>query len=330
MISSIFIRDYVLRKIKGNTRLSSDGTELKVSSIFLERDPKMHMFINLDTGLWQCFKTSKKGNFISLYAKLENIPYKLAYDKFILQAFLAEDSKVKPPEPVVKNEDTSSFKLVTSNTVAQDATTSLAWLCLYERGLWDFEGQERVFYAATDGMFKDRVIIPYDIKGHMTFFQGRALLHGMSPKYLHARSIPVSNVLYPFNYESMEPLFVCEGAFDAITLQNLGFNATTTLSCSVSKTQIEQLKHYQGPIIVAYDADSAGTRGVYRFDDLRRGQRMATIYVAKPKDSKDWNEMYLKMKADKISLTDMRLRIRATIEPIDWFDINQQLDASGG
>ena len=33
------------------------------------------MSINMDTGLWQCFKTGKKGNFISLYSYLENITY---------------------------------------------------------------------------------------------------------------------------------------------------------------------------------------------------------------------------------------------------------------
>lgn len=331
MISSIFIRDYLLKKIKGNTKISSDGSELILPSLFLERDPKRHMSINLDTGLWRCFKTSKQGNFISLYAKLENITYKLAYDKFILESFLAEDEeRSKAPTNPTVEEDTSGFVPMTLDTEPQDATISIAWLYVYERGLWDYLGRERAFYVATKGLYENRLIFPYEIKGNLAFFQARALLYGMQPKYLNSRELPAANVLYPFDYGSTNPLYVCEGVADAITLQNLGFNATTTTSCSVSKTQIMQLKYYQGPIIVAYDADFAGTRGIYKFDSLRRGERMSTIYVAKPKDTKDWNEMYLNMKRYKMPLESMRSTIMATIQPIDWFDINQRLDTSGG
>lgn len=331
MISSIFIRDYLLKKIKGNTKISSDGTELILPSLFLERDPKRHMSINLDTGLWRCFKTSKQGNFISLYAKLENITYKLAYDKFILESFLAEDQEqVNTPVNSTVQEDTSGFVPLTLYTKAQDATVSIAWMYACDRGLWDYLGRERAFYVATKGMYENRIILPYEIKGSLAFFQARALLHGMQPKYLNSRELPAANVLYPFDYGSIDPLYVCEGVADAITLQNLGFNATTTTSCSVSKTQIMQLKYYQGPIVVAYDADSAGTRGIYRFDSLRRSERMPTIHVAKPKDAKDWNEMYLKMKTDQMPLEAMRNTIMGTVQGIDWFDINQHLDASGG
>ena len=74
-----------------------------IPSIFLENDPNRHMSINLDTGLWQCFKSGEKGNFIHLFAKLESLTYKLAYQKFLVDEFFQEESNKVVSEEVSKN-----------------------------------------------------------------------------------------------------------------------------------------------------------------------------------------------------------------------------------
>lgn len=327
MISSSYIREYLLGKFNTNYRISSDDSELIVPSVFLEYDYKRHMSINLDNGLWRCFKTGNKGNFITLYAKLENISYQRAYEKFLIETFLADDEVKKiTPKTVAGDTDKCFFQPVFQHSKPYTVIGSLAWMYLEERGVWDWFGANRTFYASSEGFFRDRVIIPYRIAtGDYMYFQGRALLYGMQPKYLNARNIPSANILYPFEYDSTDPLYICEGAIDAITLQNCGLNATTTISCSVSKAQLDQLKQYRGPIVVCYDNDNAGLHGIKRFDTLRREARMPEISVAVPFGSKDWNDFYLtKCSRRAKCLSDA---IQSATTPYFKFSITRQLDA---
>ena len=95
-ISPKFIRDYCLKKFKGNYKLSSSNTEMIVPSVFVDSRAEQwnrHMSINLNNGLWQCFKSGNNGNFIRLYAKLEKIAYAAAYRNLLFQELLNEKSK---------------------------------------------------------------------------------------------------------------------------------------------------------------------------------------------------------------------------------------------
>ena len=90
-------------------------------------------------------------------------------------------------------------------------------------------------------------------------------------------------------------MVVCEGPFDAISLQIKGVNATCTMGCSVSEHQVEALKDFTGRIIIGYDNDEAGKRGVGKFDYLRRIKRMADVYICHPpSEVKDWNDALMK------------------------------------
>lgn len=258
------------------------------------------MSINLDTGLWQCFKTSSKGNFLKLYAKLENISYYFAYRKFLVEEFFAEEEfrvvkdEVKKGKLVEEiSEEMKHWKPLGAYMEEDDELVLRAKGALLDRGFLDFYD----YYVAVDGNYKNRLIIPYvnnpDLKPF--YFQARALLPGQEPKYLNFRGMKSSSILYPFDYESTQPLYVCEGAFDAISLHACGLNATTTISCHVSKEQIEQLKFYQGPVVVAFDNDKAGRDGLRSFEMQRRRGRLAPInYIFPPKESKDWNDFYVK------------------------------------
>jgi len=324
----------LLQKFTTNYRISSDNSELIVPSIFREHDPKRHMSINMDTGLWRCFKTGNKGNFISLYSQMESIPYKKVYEKFLIESFLHNEQEelnssgisLKPTCISKQDEDYHTFIPLELDQVPEDASISLAWVYLYDRGVWDFEGAERTFYVATEGFFKDRVIIPYNLPNNIKFFQGRALLYDIQPKYLNSRNMKMRSVLYPFKYDSTEPLYVCEGALDAITLQNCGLNATTTMSCHVSKEQMSQLKQYQGPIVVCYDNDRAGLNGIYEFNYARKWERISNLYVSVPPvGCKDWNEFYLSKTNRKPKL--LQEAIRSNTVDCEKFEITLQLSA---
>lgn len=240
------------------------------------------MSINLESGLWRCFKTGYAGNFVKLYSIVERIPYRQAYNKFIYDSFLLE---LNPPPkkdevPATKIDDTSSF------IPASECEEAMKFI--ESRHLQDFK-----FLVALEGFYSGRLVIPY-IKedGSMFYFQARSLSNLCQPKYLNCKDYKSSHILYPFDYDSGSNLFVTEGVFDCLSLKKCGFNATTTISCNVSKEQMQQLKLYQGDIILAYDSDKAGRKGAAKFLRTAKEQKidLRKLRWCSPITCKDWNE----------------------------------------
>lgn len=289
-----------------NYRYQSAGRELSVPSLFIDDDWKRHMNINVETGLWRCFKTGETGNFIKLYSLLENISYRKAQLALIFLEIEDEffsDSPVKETgysEFIKKTEgcvfNTDAWDLVPANfnqeELERDPLLFQAYSYLLSRKVINNR-----FFVCRDGKFKDRLIIPYvnDI-GETYYFNSRALFSNQFPKYLNPSSeegVLPSHILYNYNKLSTKSLIVTEGVFDALVFRMYDKNSTCTQGSYVSKIQIDQLRGYKGDIIVAYDNDDAGLKGLIRFDTARKGAMMPPIKVAVPPNPyKDWNEVH--------------------------------------
>ena len=261
-----------------------------VPSIFLKDDYKRHMSINVENGLWRCFKTGETGNFIKLYVLLERCSYQEAKVKFALEQF-EEGKAFRVPRQNTHIdlrsfdtdiEDAKVFEIVKNHPFAE------------KRMLGDFD-----FMLAKSGPYKGRLIIPFfSRRSKLFYFQARALGDEM-PKYLNCKNLRSSQVLYPFDYTSCEPLYITEGVFDCLSLQAVGLNATTTLSCFTSREQAMQLKDYQGPLVCAFDSDKAGDEGRLKFQDQMHYICKDEIYtISPPKPYKDWNEILVKEGGD--------------------------------
>ena len=306
MLNPQFIKDYVTEKLQYDYRISSNNQELMLPSLFIEGDYKRHMSINLETGLWQCFKTGNTGNFIKLYSLVEGISYKSAESKLLFQGIesgrwdLWEKPKQTHSEPIkTYTLDTSGF--IPINIDSYDENNQLAiraWKFLMDRKLFDLEEySESPYYIAAEGKYRGRLIIPFkDYDGDIFFFQARSLMHGTTPKYLNPSSengIKSSNILYPFDFEA-ENLCICEGPTDAISLNLQGLNATCTVGSTISHVQMQTLREFEGKIILTYDNDEAGIRGIEKLEGLRKKYMMPTFYVCPPPPAyKDWNEAHI-------------------------------------
>lgn len=307
MFSPQFIKDYLAEKLKCDYRISSNNLEMMLPSVYLEHDHKRHMSINLETGLWQCFKTGTSGNFIKLYSILENIPYRSAQSKLLFQGVesgawdLWEDNKVDKPSAYIPSyeADTSSFIPVNVESHASDIPLVVtAWKFLMDRKLFNLEEfVEKPYFVSTHGKYRNRLIIPFkDYDEDIFFFQARTLLGSMNPKYLNPSAedgVKSSNILYPFDFEA-ESLCVCEGPADAISMNLNGLNATCTMGSTISNVQMQALKEFEGTIILAYDNDAAGEKGIQKFESLRKQHLLPTFSVCSPPSPhKDWNEAYM-------------------------------------
>ena len=292
MVSPQFIRDYLLEKFKSNRRISSDSTELIVPSIFIADDWKKHMSINLNTGLFQCFKTGNRGNFVSLYAFLEGKTFSQAHKDLAFKQLENEDKYTEDfIEEPVERVDLTLSEITEHDAISPESHRVRAWTFLQSRKLWD---GKRKFFLSMEGRTSGRLIIPY---GEEIFYYQARTLRDETPKYLNPASSEgwpsSSHVLYDYD-ETADHLVICEGPLDAIALQIQGVNATCTQGCSVSDHQIEQLSTFKGKIIIGYDNDDAGKKGITRFDYLRKLKRMADLYICHPPSRyKDWNEAHI-------------------------------------
>ena len=282
--------------------MSSGDSELIIPSVFIPNDYKRHMSINLETGLWQCFKSGNQGNFIQIYAFLEGVTRNQA-EADILFKELDGDYETSFPQrrqTTLPSRETPTENLYLRSVTVQDYDTEdnlvqKAWNFLYERKLFNLKTEDSHYYVSTKGRYGGRLIIPFHEESELFYFQARTL-EDETPKYLNpSEDWPrPSHILYPFDTEA-DHLVVCEGPLDAISLQIQGVNATCTMGCSVSEYQVEALKEFEGLIIIGYDNDDAGKRGVTKFDYLRRIKRMEDPYICHPPpEVKDWNAAHIR------------------------------------
>lgn len=300
LVNPTYIIEYLKLKFSNDYRLSSDGEEFTLPSIFLENDYKRHMSINTQTGMWQCFKSGNKGNFIHLISILEGVSYKQAYDKVLISSFGIEEKEVSLD--INEDHEELDFRLLIPVHVGSYNNYSdevqEAWNYLYKRKLFDVEDPTKIiYYITTQQKYYGRIIIPFEKNGGMYFFQARAYKEGIYPKYLNppykSDIRKASNILYPFD-ETKDYIVVTEGPIDAISFFLQGINATCTMGSNVSQLQAEQLKHIGCEIILAYDSDESGCRGISKFEKLRKELMMPKFYVALPSGSNDWNQQHAK------------------------------------
>jgi len=271
-----------------------------MESVFVQNDWKKHMSVNIDSGLWQCFKTGRSGNFTRLYAEIEGVPYFRAQRDLIIKnfEFLGEDvPELDRPEQQLELDTSRLIPINLSSANSEDKTELDAWSFLFGRNLFDLKTEEEApFYLCKEGKFTDRVIIPFTSdEGVVYYFQARAL-YDQSPKYLNPSTEIApkpSDILYPYD-ENEKYVVVCEGPLDARALQLQGVNATATIGSSISPRQAEILSTFGGTIILGYDNDPAGKRGIDKFDRTRKEMRMETFEVCPPPSGyKDWNEAHI-------------------------------------
>ena len=293
MVKPHYIIEYLVEKFGQVGRLSASGREFVMPSVIVGNDYKCHLSINVDTGLWQDFKTGDVGNFAKLLTIVENISYEKAKEKIFLLEFEDDGSQsFTPPGPTEEAFPEHLIPVNVNSHSSEDDTLKKAWMLLYERSLFNIDNfDEATYYVATDGKYKDRLIVPFKNENNDIFyFQARALKN-QTPKYLNPMGqVKPSDILYPFD-ESQDYVVICEGPLDAISLQLEGVNATCTMGCVVSETQADILRDFGGKIILGYDNDEAGIRGIEKFENLRKCKIMPEFHVtALPPNCKDWND----------------------------------------
>jgi len=120
-----FLENYLKRKFPQHKYNPSNG-EMQINSVFVE-DRKFKLYINLNKGLYHCFKSGESGNIIWLYAILENKPYKLAERELLIRSLTDNKSEdyVYLKQRLSLTEYTKLFIPLNANTILERELDSI-------------------------------------------------------------------------------------------------------------------------------------------------------------------------------------------------------------
>lgn len=158
--------------------------------------------------------------------------------------------------------------------------------------------------------FYSRLIFPiFDVRDRVIGFGGRVLDKSL-PKYVNSpeNSIYVKGKhLYALNFakkEKLDNIIITEGYMDTIALHKSGFcNTVASLGTALTQAQAKLLKKYTDNIIIAYDADGAGTSATLRGLDILATEKLnVKVLILDKSDVKDPDEYINKYKEERFKL----------------------------
>lgn len=144
--------------------------------------------------------------------------------------------------------------------------------------------------------YKHKIIIPFMSEGRVVFLQGRRTDEGQ-PKYLHIkRPVPLFNADKIAELEKGNKIYIAEGVFDAMILEQNGYNAVAILGVNNFKPEYTEL--FKGlEVVLCLDNDEAGERASNELAKafLLKGQAVKIKQL--PDGIKDISEYFIKQGA---------------------------------
>ena len=141
---------------------------------------------------------------------------------------------------------------------------------------------------------KHRLITPFTDSGEIVFLQGRRLDAGQ-PKYLNLkqRAVPLFNKDTLKDTTQGGKVYICEGVFDAMILEQNGFKAVAIVGVNGFKPEMTEL--FKGlDVVLALDNDASGKQGTQTLAKMfsERGQTVKVKNL--PEGIKDITEFFTK------------------------------------
>lgn len=155
--------------------------------------------------------------------------------------------KLTTPEVPLPEEAVPLTSLLTNNELR---LTTEAYLL--KRG---FKVSDHPWYVCPTGKFSNRLVIPFLRQGKIIYWQARDITGLKKERYL---SSPAPKAPVLFGYDELynwtdAPLFVTEGALDALTIFGVGL-----LGSTLSEEQLELLRHTKRRLIFVIDKNKNG------------------------------------------------------------------------
>lgn len=149
-------------------------------------------------------------------------------------------------------------KTVNKEQVQLDAFVSIDYFAyktfLHSKGLSHNDVTEYNLLTANSGRYANKLIIPLYEGTKLVYFVARDLFQ--KGRYYNPVVDKKSILPYYLGTKNRMRLYLCEGAFDSISCNKLGYSSTPLLGSNLSKLQIAKIKDFGfSEVVVCLDGD---------------------------------------------------------------------------
>ncbi len=141
--------------------------------------------------------------------------------------------------------------------------------------------------------YRHKLITPFYSDGKLIFLQGRSF-DGQHPKYLNLIDTPkpIFNLDTLKNLKQGDRVYICEGVFDAMRLEQEGYNAVAILG--VTDFRPEEAELFRGfEVVLALDNDEAGKNMMSEYVGIFNLKGMSVRLKQLPEGIKDITDYFL-------------------------------------
>jgi len=275
------------------------GDEIKINSVFTD-DNKQHLWANTSKNAFHCWKSEKSGNLFELVCEVTGCSYPdaislLSNDNSLRTLEAKLDKFFSDKEVIVKPKST----LVLPLNVTPISELTSPHKEIAEKYLSDRKIDIGNLMYCTSGQYKNRIVIPYyGPDGTLIYWNTRDVTGKSKVRYLgpDAKSgVGKGDVVYALEWpRAGSKLYLTEGEFDALSLNQCGLNGAACGGKALVTKQVELLRPYS--VCICFDTDKSGEVALHKIGDklIESGIRDVS-FVRPPLDAKkmDWNRMLL-------------------------------------
>lgn len=301
------------------------GEEYQVNSVFID-DQKRHLWVNPYKGVFHCWKSDERGSIPSLVMKVDKCDFREALDKV---AIIPGDIRFFKEKVGTLQDRVSLLKGLVNKQMKEEQRRET----LLPDGFRSFndeplEGYEKEYEEAHqylldrkinpesnklgycyEGPYKGYIILPvFNESGELEYWTSRAWDDRREPRYKNPDkgsfgggrdSILWAGEKWP---DTGKIIFLTEGIFDAMTLQECSLSSMALLGKEITSTQAQRLAHRKYNVIISSDNDKKGLMAVHGIlECLNRHGVPVLGGVTPPEPFKDWNKMATQTSFEEIS-----------------------------
>lgn len=307
------VRDELEKRGYDVTPYFSNGEENTLIPCPFHMEENPSLAVSLSRGQFRCFGCEETGSFAKLIAQIDGISVKEARKLIGEQRTIesAMDEIEKNLAAVVQQEALKYYNVESFHKVFPRVRGTEGEKYLWSRRIKSSTMLRFDIRFAATGKWNNRVILPIYLEtGQLLSWCGRSI-DGSQPKTRKNRSSRAA--LYGlFELIQNQPnwmmgkykapvLFIVEGEFDAIYLQQFGYHAVAAMgTAGLTPHQRALVVKYAERVALCYDNDKAGVRATYgdeakgKVGDYSKLRDLLPTTVVKLPKGKDPNDLSIK------------------------------------
>lgn len=261
-----------------------------------DKNKRGHLYLNREHGAWMCHRCDERGSFYSLQERLGDNPspasraYAHKQEVWEVMVELCEEALQDHPESLAYLREERGLKAATIEKYRIGYVPS----DIMDKMLSKFELSElKNAGLVTDEnypLFWDRILIPYFHQGRITTLRAKQV----GGNVIQAKDTNI----YLFgadNVRGHQESYICEGEFDAVFLDQLGFAACAIPGAASFQERWVTYFDDSRRVFLCLDADDAGRKGAHKIEQYI-GARAKKIELPVPnnEDSTDITEFFLR------------------------------------